>query len=47
MFVSIVGANAATAASNFPKISRKVMGKGGTLTASFIYYNREESSSEW
>jgi len=46
-FVSIVGANAATAASNFLTVSRKVVGNGGTLTACFTYYEREESSGEW
>jgi len=46
-FVSIVGATAATAASNFLTVSRKVVGNGGTLTGSFTYYEKEESSGEW
>jgi len=46
-FVSIVDATAATAASNFLTVSEKVVGNGGSLTASFTYYKREESSGEW
>ena len=46
-FVSKVDETAATAASNFLTVSRKVVGNGGTLTASFTYYEREESVGEW
>jgi len=45
--VSKVVATAATAASNFLTVSRKVVGNGGALTASFTYYEREESIGEW
>jgi hypothetical protein len=46
-FVSKVGATAATAIYKFLTVSRKVVGNGGTLTASFTYYEREESIGEW
>jgi hypothetical protein len=46
-FVSIVGATAATEASNFLTVSGEVVSDGGSLSASFTYYKREESSGEW